>query len=59
MDGYRIHFESNCIYSLTDLKTKVDVSDSNSKSKLAKLMKCKVPGAPEVELVWQALKGSR
>ncbi len=58
MDGYRIHFESNYIYSLTDLKTEVDVSDSNSKSKLAKFMKCR-ESARELEIIWGRLKGSQ
>ncbi len=58
MDSYRIHFESNCIFTLTDLKTEVDVSESNNKNILAKLMKCR-EAAREVEIIWGGLKGSQ
>ncbi len=51
---YQTELESNCIYTIKDLREEVDISNLSHKNLLAKLMNCSI--AQDVEEIWKGLK---
>ncbi len=51
---YQMELESNCIYTIKDLREEVDISDLSNKKVLAKLMNCSI--AQDVDEIWEGLE---